>query len=134
MIDLATVEIFAGCSARELEMIAAELEGVEMPAGAVLFEEGDPGDELFLIESGEVSITSGSEEHHVVLATLGAGACFGEMAVLTGAPRSATATCVSNVKLLRLQGQAYRHLADIVPALPFALRRLMAERTSRSAN
>jgi CRP-like cAMP-binding protein len=134
MIDLATVEIFASCSASEREMIAAQLEGVERPAGATLFEQGDPGDELFLIESGEVSITSGSAEHHVVLATLGEGACFGEMALLTGAPRSATATCLSDVTLLRLQGQAYRNLADRVPALPFALRRLMAERTTTSDN
>ena len=71
----------------------------EFPAGAVLFEEGQPGRDMYIIVSGEIEIrrqVGGSER---VLAVLPAGEFFGEMAILNGRPRSATAVARTGVSV-----------------------------------
>jgi len=61
------------------------------PKGKVLFKEGDPGLEAFLIEKGKVLILKKGTEAPIIVASLNAGALFGEMAILDGGSRMATA-------------------------------------------
>ena len=64
--------------------------------GEVIFHIGDPGDALFVIVDGEVKISLPSETgEEAILATLRPGDVFGELALLDGAPRSASATAIS---------------------------------------
>src|SRR2546428_13583774 len=63
--------------------------GREFPKGHVLFREGEPGREMFVVQSGKVNITKKVRETEKILATLGAGEFFGEMAILNNKPRSA---------------------------------------------
>ena len=74
--------------------------GKEFPSGAVLFREGESGEEMFVIQSGVVRIskTVGREERP--LATLGRGEFIGEMAILNAKPRTATATVIEDAKCL----------------------------------
>jgi CRP/FNR family transcriptional regulator, cyclic AMP receptor protein len=74
--------------------------GRECKAGDVLFREGDGGEEMFVIQSGTVQITKfvGGEERP--LATLGRGEFLGEMAILNGKPRSATAVVLEDARVL----------------------------------
>ena len=67
-----------------------------LPAGEHLFEEGDPGDCAYLIHSGKIAIS----QKGVQLAILGPNTMFGEMALLDGAPRMATATAVEQAVLI----------------------------------
>ncbi|MEE9260561.1 MAG: cyclic nucleotide-binding domain-containing protein [Candidatus Scalindua sediminis] len=73
--------------------------GKEFPKGTVVFTEGDPGNEMYLICSGEVKLTRKIPKGEVVLATLGFGEFFGEMSVITNKPRTITAETISDCRL-----------------------------------
>jgi CRP-like cAMP-binding protein len=74
--------------------------GRVFPAGTVLFREGEPGREMFVVQQGRVEIAAHAGTVRKVLSTLGPGEFFGEMSILNGAPRSATATCAEDCRLL----------------------------------
>jgi len=74
--------------------------GREFPVGTVVFAEGDVGNEMYVIQAGKVNITKKSRDVEKVLVTLGAGAFFGEMAIINQKPRSASAVVVEEARLL----------------------------------
>lgn len=75
---------------------------IELPRGAILFREGDPPDSAFLVECGEIEVISGSDDAAIALGRLGPGDLLGEMAVMDGAPRTATARAVTDCVLTPL--------------------------------
>lgn len=77
------------------------------PAGAQLFVEGDPGTEMYVIQSGRVELTRKLGGLDKVLAELPAGEFFGEMAILNRKPRSASARVVADAKLLVIDGETF---------------------------
>lgn len=77
--------------AQDPEQAALEKFAREFPSGTVLFEEGQAGERMYVVRKGRVRIVRRIGEHEVGLATLGPGEFFGEMALLDGEPRSATA-------------------------------------------
>ncbi len=80
------------------------------PAGTVLFEEGEPGDQMYVIKSGRVRlsrIVRGAPQH---LATLPGGEFFGELAIINGRARSATATVIEDAELLVLDAAMFEAL------------------------
>jgi len=91
--SLPAIPLFAGLAPDALESLAGSMRTRRFRRGEVLFHLGDPGDALFVIVSGEVKISLPSETgDEAILASLGPGEVFGELALLDGAPRSATAT------------------------------------------
>jgi CRP/FNR family cyclic AMP-dependent transcriptional regulator len=97
---LRRVPLFDELPGDDLRQIAAILEPIALPAGHVIFEKGEPGEDLYVIATGEVAIRDGAVE----LARLSSRDFFGELAVLDREPRSAAAVCVSDCELLRLGG------------------------------
>ena len=95
---LRTVSLFAETPPAILAEVAGLLEEVDFPAGATIFEQGDYGDALYIIVAGQVRVHSGGR----TLTILEQPNFFGEMAALDPEPRSAAATAVDEVKLLRL--------------------------------
>jgi CRP/FNR family cyclic AMP-dependent transcriptional regulator len=92
---LAQVPLFAEVPRRELEEMAASLRRRRYARGQVLFTQGDPGDILFVVESGRVNMVVGSSDgKELVLNSFGPGESFGELAVLDGEPRSTDAVVV----------------------------------------
>lgn len=90
--SLAKIELFKGIDRQGLEQIAGLCVRIPFKKNDVFFEEGDLGDKLYLILDGQVRISrnvQGMGEE--ALAVLGAGAAFGEMALVEDAPRSADA-------------------------------------------
>ena len=81
--------------------------GREFPKGHILFREGEPGGEMFVVQSGKVNITKKVRETEKILATLGAGEFFGEMAILNNKPRSAGAVMAENGKLLVIDPRTF---------------------------
>src|SRR5207248_7132064 len=81
--------------------------GKEFKKGDVLFREGEPGREMYVIQAGKVNITKKVRETEKILATLGAGEFFGEMAILNNKPRSAGAVMAENGKLLVIDPRTF---------------------------
>ncbi len=81
--------------------------GREVPAGTVLFREGEQGREMYVVNSGKVRITKTVRGQEKELAVLGQGEFFGEMAILNAKPRSATATVIEDARLLVLDPKTY---------------------------
>lgn len=93
--------------------------------GEILFKEGDRGQEMYLIRSGKVEISSSSGGVKKVLATLGEGSFLGEMAIVDDAPRSATATAVGEVSLLILDRAAFKQQLAQNPMIEYLITSLV---------
>lgn len=81
--------------------------GKEIPKGTVLFREGDPGKEMFVLQSGKVAISKKVRDVEKVLAILGPGEFFGEMAIISNKPRNATATVAEDAKVLVIDPKTF---------------------------
>lgn len=108
---LGAIPFFAGLDAAALDRVAAGMRSRRFRRGEVIFHLGDPGDALFVIVTGEVKISLPAETgDEAILATLGPGAVFGELALLDGAPRSASATAISAAETVVLPRDRFREL------------------------
>jgi len=79
----------------------------EFPRGTVLFREGDPGEEMYVVQAGRVDITMRAGPVEKLLASLGQGEFFGEMSILNQKPRSATATVGEDARLLVIDPRTF---------------------------
>jgi|SRR3954470_905170 len=120
--SLSTIAFFSGLDAEALERLAAGMRSRRFRRGEVIFHLGDPGDALFVIVSGEVKISLPSETgDEAILATLRPGDVFGELALLDGAPRSASATAMSPTETVVLPRDRFRELIATEAAVRDAL-------------
>ena len=92
--------------------------------GQTIFEQGGPGTEMYVIREGRVRISGVSQDRETTLGVLNKSDFFGEMSLLTGRPRSATAKAVGNVELVVIGKAQFEHLVDD------PLVRMMLERMS----
>jgi CRP-like cAMP-binding protein len=119
---LAAVPLFGGLDADALERVAHGLKSRRFRRGETIFHLGDPGDALFIVASGLVKITLPSETgDEAILATLRPGDFFGELALLDGAPRSATAIAIEPTETFVLPRDRFRDLISAEPAIRDAL-------------
>src|SRR6516225_11769436 len=81
--------------------------GKGFPAGTPLFKDGEPGKEMYVIQSGKVRISKKVRDTEKVLAVLGPGEFFGEMSILNDKPRSANATVEEEAKLLVIDPKTF---------------------------
>ena len=119
---LAATPLFAGMPSDALQALVANLTLVSLERGELLFREGDPGDALYVIAEGEVSVQSEGPPR-VELSRLGPGSFIGEVALMTDQPRSATVVCLHPAELLRIDRHTLsRVLADHGDVLRAVLR------------
>lgn len=102
-------------------------------AGTVLFEEGQPGDNMYVVQDGEVEIRRQVGETERVLAVLTPGEFFGEMAILNGRPRSATAVVRTDARLLVIEGRTFEAMLRARPEIALRIIKALATRLE-SAN
>jgi CRP/FNR family cyclic AMP-dependent transcriptional regulator len=100
----------------------------DFKAGSVLFEEGHPGDYMYVIQSGEVEIRRMVGETERVLAVLPAGEFFGEMAILNGRPRSATAVVRIDSRLVVIEGRTFEAMLRARPEIALRIIKSLAMR------
>jgi CRP/FNR family cyclic AMP-dependent transcriptional regulator len=101
----------------------------EFKAGEVIFNQGDPGSEFFVIQSGKVDIRLGNR----LLGTLGEHDIFGEMALIDPAPRSATAVAATDVTIVPVGEKQFLFLVSRTPHFALNVMRTLARRL-RSTN
>jgi CRP/FNR family transcriptional regulator, cyclic AMP receptor protein len=106
---LRRVPLFTSCTDKELAQVDALVDDVEVEADEALTREGAPGRESFIIVSGLARVTLQGD----LVATLGPGDFFGEMALLDRHPRTATVTAVTPMHLLVLDPRAFNRLLEV---------------------
>ncbi len=84
--------------------------GKKIPAGTVLFHEGDRGEEMYILQSGKVKISKRIRGVEKTLATLEKGEFFGEMAILNDKPRSAAAETIDDCEMLVIDRKTFEAL------------------------
>ncbi|HVF74377.1 MAG TPA: peptidase domain-containing ABC transporter [Acidimicrobiales bacterium] len=99
------------------DLVAASFVSVSFPFGTVVFAEGDAGDALYVVTKGRARVLKSGEQGEVSLSVLGPGDSFGETALLTGEPRSATVRAGSRLDALRLDAGVFRALTARDPRI-----------------
>ncbi|MFN0074792.1 MAG: ATP-binding cassette domain-containing protein [Chloroflexota bacterium] len=122
--------LFVGLPPEALEDVSSRFHPVPVYAGTVCCREGQPGHEMYVVQSGRFAVDGHLGEQPVRFAELGPSDLFGEMAVLTGQPRSATVTAETDGCILALRQDDFQQLAQRYPSLSMAVGNLIAERTT----
>jgi small-conductance mechanosensitive channel/CRP-like cAMP-binding protein len=104
------VDLFASLTADQRATIAAQVTLLEFGDGETIVREGDPGQSMYVVGSGAVTVRL--EASHAVIATIEQGGYFGEMSLLTGQPRTASVVASGDVRLLEIDASVFRQLAD----------------------
>ncbi len=126
------IPLFSDLSTPEFIDVAILLVRRVGKVGETIVREGDPGDSMFIISTGEVRATVESNGQQLPVATLRDGDFFGEMAVLSGEPRTATVTAVKNTELLELSRENLSEICSRHPHVEAKIRLAYDERVARS--
>jgi CRP-like cAMP-binding protein/tetratricopeptide (TPR) repeat protein len=133
---LAATPLFAGLPHEALESLVTKLHLVQLSSNEVLFHEGDPGDALYVIVEGEVSV-SAEGPPRVEMARLGAGSFIGEVALMTDQPRSATVSATQDSELLRIDRPTLSHVlathGEVLAAVLRFVRDRLVDRWTRTS-
>ena len=119
---LEQVRLFKGVEDKDLARISASFKARTFNAGDVIAEEGSSGIGFFVIETGTAKATHGD----IVVAELGPGSSFGEVALIDEGPRSATVTAGSELKCWGLSAWEFRPLAETNATVAWNLAQIVA--------
>jgi CRP/FNR family transcriptional regulator, cyclic AMP receptor protein len=120
------VPLFSHCSKKELGMVAQIADEIDLPEGKTLMREGDRGREFFVLVEGEADVRKGNRK----VSTLGGGDFFGEIALVSQRPRTATVTTSSPVRALVVTEQSFRSLIDQAPEVQRKVLQALADRVA----
>jgi len=118
--------LFQRCSKRELEQVATLADEIDFPPGKMLTKEGEPGREFFVLIEGSADVSRRGRK----INTMRAGDFFGEIALVTGQPRTATvtATATSPLRALVLTDRGFKSLLRSSPAMQQKVLEALADR------
>jgi NTE family protein len=120
--------VLEGLSADGLDALERAVTEVRLPAGALVFGVGDPGDSLYLVRSGLIDVVAQGPAGATRVATIGPGETVGEQSLLSGRPRSAAAVAQTGVTLWRLDHADFIQLVASLPQFGANVARIVAER------
>jgi anion transporter len=126
-----SIPIFSSLSREDIAKVLGKMEEISFDVGATIVSQGDQGDAFYLVQSGavEVVLESGPDKSEVV-AIFGPKDWFGEMALLSGEPRSATIRTIKPTSVLRLQRDAWDELIEKHPTWLLQLAATLSKRLS----
>jgi CRP/FNR family transcriptional regulator, cyclic AMP receptor protein len=127
---LKQVPLFAGCSKAELREVALSTDEIDLRSGHVLTREGRPGREFFILVEGTASVTQDGK----TIAELSGGDWFGEIALLTHRPRTATVTATTPVRVLVLTDRAFRRVVETMPRIALKVLASVGQRLDHDAH
>ena len=126
---LSNMEFFQGFSDDELRRVVELGHEVDLPAGSVLVDQGDPGTSCYVILSGVAGVYVRGE----YVASSGPGSMVGEIALIDHRPRTATVVADSDLDLLQFDSAAFRTLLDEMPKASERVMMLLRARLERAA-
>jgi CRP/FNR family transcriptional regulator, cyclic AMP receptor protein len=125
---LKSVPIFSDVeSDADLQQLGAGLGQVSFPSGHTIVQQGEVGQQLYILVTGKVKVHSAD----LLLAELETGACFGEMSVFDAQPRSASVTTLEETTCLVLSRGQIHEIMQRNPSVAIALLKVLATRTRR---
>lgn len=127
---LGVLGVFADASRSALERLAASVLVEHVPVGTVVLRQGDPANDLFVVEEGDFAVFDADRQiNHMT-----AGDWFGEIGLLQRSPRTATVVATSEAVVWRITGDTFLGALGTLDAAPSALLDTMADRLARSAS
>jgi CRP-like cAMP-binding protein len=120
---ISKVPLFSNCSKRELQQIASVADQVDLPEGKVLMRMGDRGREFFVLLDGKAEVVAKDRTR-----TLSDGDFFGEIALVSDQPRTATVTTKTPVKALVITDRGFRDLLRKQPQIQLKVLQALADR------
>jgi CRP-like cAMP-binding protein/thioredoxin reductase len=120
--------LFPGVGESRLREVVECAEEMRLPRDRKVFEEGDEGDAFYLIRSGQVKVAKRSGDREIVLSYLTAGSFFGETALLSREPRTATVSTIFPTELIRLTRDDFERFLDRYPELRELVEEKLEER------
>lgn len=123
------VPLFSRCTRKELAVLAAEADELTLRAGTMLTKQGASGREFMIIVDGAAEVTKNGRK----INRLGSGDFLGEIALFTGAPRTATVTTASDTRLLVLTDRAFRRVTEQMPSVQGNIIKALSERLQADA-
>ena len=121
---ISRVPLFAGCSKGELGKIASIADEVDLPEGKTLIREGAVGREFFVLLEGRAGISRKGRS----VDTAEKGDFFGEVALVSDAPRNATVTALTPLRVLVITDRDFRHLLKDSPSIQLKVLQALAQR------
>ena len=126
---LKRVPLFAGCSRKELGEIALVADEIDVRAGKVLTREGDSGREFFVLVDGAADVRRKGRK----VRTLEPGDFFGEIALVSKQPRTATVSITAPATLLVVTDRAFRGLMERMPSMQVKVLTALEDRLAADA-
>ena len=123
------VPLFTHCTRAELAEVTKIADEIDVPEGKELMREGDRGREFFVLLEGNASVHQGGRKVN----TLGPGDFFGEIALVSQSPRTATVTTTTPARLLVITASSFRSLLDHQPRIQLRVLEALADRLAPSA-
>jgi hypothetical protein len=125
MAHLRATDLFAPLPPQALERVARDLVPLDLPAGAVVIKEGDPGSRFYVLTEGQAAISRAG----AVIAERGPGDYFGEVALLLDQPRNATVTALTDIRVFVLERDEFLRVLTGHDRVDLKARSVAAERS-----
>ncbi len=126
---LRSIELFEGLTDADLAELGASLQRRQFAAGSMVFSQGDNGDSMYIVDSGDINIhLPGEASRRISLKDISRGEYFGELALFDEKPRSASALATTATVLLELQRRTLEGYLESRPKVALAILRTLSER------
>ena len=130
---LARAGIFQGVDSEAVAALISEMDTVEFPKGTTIFEEGEPGDRLYIIVDGKIKLARHAPDGRENLrSVMGPSDMFGELSIFDPGPRTSSAVCVTDVTCATMDSTMLRQWIDNHPEISQQLLRVLARRLRRT--
>jgi CRP-like cAMP-binding protein len=128
------VPLFANLSPADIKQVAAIAQEESFSDGVMIARQGEVGDVMFIIVSGEVRVVVSTDKKDIELARRKPGEYVGEMALVSKEPRSATLTAVGNVRALSIDQKSFESLLRDRSDVSLAVIQVLCERLKQASN
>ena len=130
---LSRAGIFQGVDTVAVQNLIEQMETVRFPRGTTIFEEGEPGDRLYIITSGKIKLARHAPDgRENLLTVMGPSDMFGELSIFDPGPRTSSAVCVTEVTAATMNSEMLKQWVADHPAIAQQLLRVLARRLRRT--
>ena len=130
---LSRAGIFQGVDPVAVNNLIEQMETVRFPRGTTIFEEGEPGDRLYIITAGKIKLARHAPDGRENLLTImGPSDMFGELSIFDPGPRTSSAVCVTEVQAATMNSEMLKQWVSDHPAIAQQLLRVLARRLRRT--